>query len=75
MEPIKIELEKFGKIETVCQSAYNYEFKITKGFSGKINDTMKLLGICKEQAQEYPIVKKCVTGENLFHLILSKRND
>lgn len=75
METVIVKLEKFGKIETVCQSVYNYEFKITKGFSGKIDDTMELLKICKEEAKEYLIVKKCVTDENLFHLILSKRND
>lgn len=75
MENGILKLEKFGKIETVCQSVYNYEFKITKGFSGKIDDTMELLKICKEEAKEYPIVKKCVTDKNLFHLILSKRND
>jgi hypothetical protein len=75
MEKLRVELEKFGKIESICQSVYNYEFKVTKGFSGKINDTINLLKICKQEAEQYSIVKKCVTDKNLFHLILSKRND
>lgn len=67
------ELEKFGKVEIMCQSVYNYEFKITAGFSGKANDTFKLMKLCIEEAEGYKNVSECKTDKNLFHLILSKK--
>jgi len=65
-------IEDFGKVVENCQSVFNYEFKITEGFSGKLEDTIELMSICKQEAEGYTIVKKCVTDKNLFHLILSK---
>ena len=64
-------IEDFGKVVENCQSVYNYEFKITDGFSGKMEDTMELMAICKKEAEGYSIVKKMNTDVNLFHLILS----
>lgn len=66
-------LSKYGNVKTLCQSVYNYEFEITEGFSGKIEDTLALMGLCKKIAEGYGIVKKCQTDKGLFHLILSKR--
>lgn len=65
-------LSEFGKVETICQSNNNYEFLITDGFSQNFNNTMKCMGICLEIAQGYPYVKKCITEDNKFHLILTK---
>jgi len=67
-----VELEKFGKLETICQSVYNFEFKITVGFSGTINDNLELQKICSKIAFEYPYISKLRTEKNLFHLILTK---
>jgi hypothetical protein len=65
-------LSEFGKVVTICQSVYNYEFLITDGFSQNMNNTMACMKICIEIAKDYPYVKKCITEDNKFHLILTK---
>lgn len=65
-------LSEFGKVVTVCQSVYNYEFLITDGFSQNMNNTMACIEVCIEIAEGYPYVKKCITEDNKFHLILTK---
>ena len=67
-----VEIEKYGKVDTICQSVYNFEFKISKGFTGKLEDTLELMKLCKEEAEGYSVVKKMESKEDLFHLILSK---
>ncbi|OCB77980.1 hypothetical protein [Flavobacterium crassostreae] len=69
----KDKLLEFGKVVTVCQSVFNYEFLITDGFSHKFKNTMACIEVCIEIAEGYPYVKKCVTEENKFHLILTKK--
>lgn len=65
-------LEKFGKIEIFKKDGFDYEFKITEGFSTNAENTFDLLKICKEIAQDYPYIKKWKTDDNLFHLVLTK---
>jgi len=65
-------LSEFGKVVTLCQSVYNYEFLITDGFSQNMNNTMACMEVCMEIAEGYPFVKKCITEDNKFHLILTK---
>lgn len=65
-------LSEFGKVVTICQSVYNYEFLITDGFSQNMNNTMACMEVCIEIAEGYPYVKKCITEDNKFHLILTK---
>lgn len=65
-------LLEFGKVVTVCQSVYNYEFLITDGFSQNMNNTMACMQVCIKIAEGYPYVKKCITEDNKFHLILTK---
>lgn len=65
-------LEKFGKIETICQSVYNYEFLITEGFKEKANNTFECIRECVKIAEGYPYVRSLETKENMFHLILTK---
>lgn len=72
MEEEKKILGKFGKVETICQSVYNYEFLITEGFKEEANNTFECIRECVEIAEGYPYVKKLVTKENMFHLILTK---
>lgn len=69
----KIEnLKKFGKVETICQSVFNYEFLITDGFSQNALNTFSCMEVCMEIAEGYPYVKKCITEDNKFNLILTK---
>lgn len=72
LETNKQKLAKFGKVETVCHSSGNYEFLITKGFSQNAKNTFNCMEVCLEIAEGYIFAKKCVTEENLFHLILTK---
>ena len=65
-------LSEFGKVVTVCQSVFNYEFLITDGFSQNMNNTMACMEVCIKIAEGYPYVKKCITEDNKFHLILTK---
>jgi hypothetical protein len=65
-------LSEFGKVVTICQSVYNYEFLITDGFSQKAKNTFSCMEVCMEIAEGYPYVKKCITEDNKFHLILTK---
>jgi hypothetical protein len=65
-------LSEFGKVVTICQSVYNYEFLITDVFSQNINNTMACMEACIKIAEGYPYVKKCITEDNKFHLILTK---
>lgn len=68
----KEKLEKFGKVETICQSVYNYEFLITEGFKEQARNTFKCIEECVAIAEGYPYVKSLITKENMFHLILTK---
>ncbi|MDI6033999.1 ASCH domain-containing protein [Flavobacterium sp. LB2P84] len=65
-------LSEFGKVVTLCQSVFNYEFLITDGFSGKATNTFACMEVCMKIAEGYPYVKKCITEDNKFHLILTK---
>lgn len=65
-------LSEFGKVVTVCQSVYNYEFLITDGFSQNARNTFSCMEVCMGIAEGYPYVKKCITEDNKFHLILTK---
>lgn len=65
-------LAEFGKVVTLCQSVFNYEFLITDGFSQNMNNTMACMEACIKIAEGYPYVKKCITEDNKFHLILTK---
>lgn len=65
-------LSEFGRVVTVCQSVYNYEFLITDGFSQNARNTFSCMEVCMEIAEGYPYVKKCITEDNKFHLILTK---
>jgi hypothetical protein len=65
-------LQKFGKVETICQSVYNYEFLITEGFKENARSTFKCIEECMTIAEGYPYVKSLLTKENRFHLILTK---
>jgi hypothetical protein len=72
MEEEKKMLEKFGKVETICQSVYNYEFLITEGFREQATNTFECMNTCAKIAEGYPYIKTLNTKENRFHLILTK---
>lgn len=65
-------LAQFGKVVTVKQSDNDFEFLITDGFSQKAINTFSCMEECHNIAGDYPNVKKCVTEDNMFHLILTK---
>lgn len=65
-------LSEFGKVVTLCQSVFNYEFLITDGFSQNARNTFSCMDVCMGIAEGYPYVKKCITEDNKFHLILTK---
>lgn len=65
-------LHSFGTVEKASEDNGVFEFLITDGFSGSVNDTIELGNICKEIAYEYPKLKRFVSDKNYFRLILSK---
>ncbi|GIZ08354.1 ASCH domain-containing protein [Flavobacterium sp. UMI-01] len=65
-------LSEFGKVVTVKQSDNDFEFLIRDGFSQKFDNTMACMKVCLEIAKGYSYVKKCITEDNKFHLILTK---
>lgn len=66
-------LAEFGKVVTVKQSDNDFEFLITDGFSQNALSTFACMEECYKIAEIYPNVKKCVTEDNIFHLILTNK--
>ncbi|MFN8296788.1 MAG: hypothetical protein U0T69_11370 [Chitinophagales bacterium] len=69
-------LTKYGKVEK-CEVLNESELhvKITDGFSTKIVSTLELMKLINDESNnEFPIVKKCVTDNNLFDYVLTKNS-
>ncbi|WP_298118094.1 hypothetical protein [Flavobacterium sp.] len=68
-------LEKFGKLNLFIKEDKELEILITDGFSIQATNTLDCLEVCREIAKDYPYIKKWITEENKFHLILTKQEE
>lgn len=73
-EEQKKSLSKFGKVKTICQSVYNYEFVISEGFDSSVDNVMAFIDIAKKIAGErYDKIESFDPIENGCILILTKK--
>jgi len=64
-------IDGYGKIEECEISCGKFHLKITDGFQNNAIRTFELMGKAMDLAgDEYPIIDKCVTDNNIFYLIL-----
>jgi hypothetical protein len=68
------DLKEYGKVELCEVQGDTFHIKITEGFTTNAVKTFELIGkIDKAIGDEYPIIKKCVTDNNIFDYVLGKR--
>lgn len=66
-------LERFGKVEQNKQIGDHYHIMITNGFDRNMRNTMACMKVVIDSLPEFPIVVKCKSDINFFHLILTKK--
>jgi len=67
-------VEGYGKIEECEMVNGKFHLKITDGFDGGAKTTFDLMGKATDLAgNDYPIIDKCETDKDIFHLILKKK--